>query len=314
VGARRHEERDGHGAAGDVGRAVVTALDIGPGVHDIPEADYHADKTSLSFSGAKRLLPPSCPAIFKWERDNGRPHKRQFDLGHAVHAKVLGVGAEVVVVQKVTKDRTKVDADDYNTLSAQKHRDEIYAEGKTPLLRKEAEQVDGMAASIARHAVCRALFDPDHGKPEQSLYRIDEPTGVLLRHRLDWLPEPVDGRMVIGDLKTTTSPLDARSLGKVMWAYRYDMQAAAYSDAPLALGLAESVGFVFVFVQTTAPFVVSVDEPDAEAVAIGRADFRRAIDIYARCAAEDRWPGWNDDDIELISLPRYAIYDREDAA
>ena len=38
----------------------MTTEAIKPGLHfDLPESDYHADLTTLSVSGAKKLLPPS---------------------------------------------------------------------------------------------------------------------------------------------------------------------------------------------------------------------------------------------------------------
>lgn len=64
-----------------------------PGVYDdMPEHVYLADPVpggSLSFSGAKALLPPSCPALYRHQRDHGRPPKPAFDFGHAVHSMVL---------------------------------------------------------------------------------------------------------------------------------------------------------------------------------------------------------------------------------
>lgn len=161
-----------------------------PGVYTIREDAYHRDPVpggSLSVSGAKRLLPPSCPALFAWEREHGRPEKRAYDFGHAAHAKVLGVGAPIVVVQKTAKDGTKSDAGDYNTKSSQEHRDAIYEAGHTPLLASELAQVEGMAEALLRHPIASALFDPAHGKPEQSLFRQDGPAEVWLRSRLDWL-------------------------------------------------------------------------------------------------------------------------------
>jgi hypothetical protein len=124
--------------------------------NDLDEAVYHRD-SALSASGAKRLLPPNCPALFKHDRDNGgRPNKRAFDLGHAAHAAVLGVGLELVVV----------DADNWMTKAAKAERDAAYAEGKCPILAKEKAAVDAMAEAIRRDPIASALLDPEHGRPE----------------------------------------------------------------------------------------------------------------------------------------------------
>jgi hypothetical protein len=295
--------------------AEDTSVITTPGVYDIPEDVYHADPVpgrSLSCSGAKRLLPPSCPAKFRHEQLHGRPDKRAFDFGHAAHAKVLGVGAPVVVVQKTAKDGTKSDATDLRTKSAQEHVEEIRAAGMVPLLREEVEQVDGMAKALREHPVAAALFDPERGgKPEQSLFRQDPLTGVWLRSRLDWLPQPSkDGRMILADYKTTIS-CDWEAIRKTVAAYRYDMQAVFYSDMALSLGLAEQVPFVFVLQEKAAPYLVRVVEPDSTALRIGEHDVRRAIDLYAACVEQDRWPSYSDD-VELLPLPYWFERQYED--
>lgn len=279
-----------------------------PGVYDIPEDAYHRDPVpggSLSSTGARRLLPPSCPALFRYEQLHGRPDKRTFDFGHAAHAKVLGVGAPVVIVQATAKDGTKSDAANYNTKSAQEHRDEIRAEGSTPLLASEVEQVDGMAAALLAHRDASDLFDPAGGKPEQSLFCRDETSGVMLRARLDWLPEPKGGRVLIGDYKTTVSA-DPRSIAKSVATYGYHQQHAFYVDIVRALGIAEDVAFAFAFQMKTAPYLVTVVEIDADAVEAGRRRNQRAIEVYAECVATDMWPSFTDE-IPIISLPPWAL-------
>src|SRR4051794_32399270 len=88
---------------------------VGPGVYDdMPVAAYHADPVpggSLSCSGAKKLLPPSCPALYAWERDNPPAPTTTFELGHAAHQRVLGVGPEIVVVDAETWNTNAVKAE-----------------------------------------------------------------------------------------------------------------------------------------------------------------------------------------------------------
>lgn len=268
-----------------------------PGIYaDVDEAVYHADKASLSVSGAKKLLPPSCPAIFKHHLDHGQPPRREFDFGHAAHAKVLGVGAPVEVI----------DAVDWRTKAAKEAADLARAGGKVPLLRHEAAQVDGMAAALLEHPIASALLAADGGVAEQSLYWRDEQHGVLRRARLDWLA----GR-VIADYKTCQSAEPA-AVSKAMASYGYHQQADWYREGVTQLGLAEDPLFVLIFQEKTAPYVVTVVEPDAEALRIGRARNERALRIYAECVATDTWPGYAGD-IELISLPKWATYLEEAA-
>jgi hypothetical protein len=269
-------------------------------VPDMDEAEYHAHP-ALSSSGAKKLLPPSCPALFKWERENKRPEKRAFDLGHAAHAKVLGVGARLAVV----------DALDWRTKAAREARDEAYAEGLTPVLAHEDEQITGMAAAILEHPIASAVFDPDYGSPEQSLFWCDERFGVERRARLDWLPEPSGGRLIVADYKTCISAEPA-AIRKTVANYGYYMQAPWYIDAVRALGLAEDVSFVFVFQEKTAPYLVTVVELDAMALRLGAARNDQALAVFAECTETGDWPGYSDE-VELISLPSWATYIEESA-
>ena len=276
----------------------VSDLPASPvGVHTISEAEYHADTVALSSSGARRLLPPSCPAKFRHEQLHGRPPKAAFDFGHAAHSLILGVGQPLVIV----------DAKNWTTKAAKEQRDEAYAAGHVPILVSEHEQVVAMAAAIREHPTAAALLDPSTGAPEQSLYWTDERTGVPLRARLDWLPHVTERRMVIPDYKTTISA-DPESIAKSVWTYGYYAQAAFYIDAVHALGLDDDPAFVLICQEKTAPYLVAVVEPDAQALAVGRARNRQAIDIYADCTATDTWPGYSEA-VELVSLPRWAATD-----
>ena len=67
-------------------------------VDGMTDAEYHGDPVaagSISSSGARTLL--KSPALYQWERAH-RVEKTTYDVGHAVHAAVLGVGADVVLL------------------------------------------------------------------------------------------------------------------------------------------------------------------------------------------------------------------------
>jgi hypothetical protein len=262
-------------------------------IDDLPAEIYHRDKTSLSVSGAKKLIPPSCPAKFKWELDHGQPYKREFDVGHAAHRLVLGVGEELELL----------DFPDFRTKEARAARDEARDEGKVPVLADDYIKVDGMARAIRAHPLASALFNPEYGRPEQSIYWKDEPTGIRRRGRLDWLPDTDGGRLIVPDFKTAVSS-EPGAIAKAVASYGYMMQARWYMDGVLALGLAESVSFVFVFVEKTPPYPVTVVELDDEALLIGGVLNRQALSIYKLCTDNDHWPGYSDQ-VELISLPRW---------
>jgi len=259
----------------------------------LAEDDYHRH-SALSSTGARKLLS-STPAHFRYWADHPKPRKRAFDLGHATHKKVLGVGAALVLI----------DAADYRTKAAQQARDAAYDAGKVPLLPDEVAKVDAMVAAVRANSYAAALFDPDRGRPEQSLFWADEETGAPLRARLDWLPNVHKGRrMVIPDLKTGRSASRGH-LSKAIYDYGYFIQAPYYMAAVRALGLADDVAFLFVFVESEPPHLTVVRQLDAEALRAGHDSMRRAIELYADCATTNTWPGYGED-IEELSLPYYA--------
>ena len=271
----------------------------GPGVYDgMPEHEYHADPVpggSLSSSGARKLLPPSCPALFRHELDNPATPTRALDLGTAAHRMVLGLGGSFVVV----------DADSYRTKAAQQARDEARAAGAAPLLNHEYEQVMAMADAIRAHPVAGALLCRGDVAPEQSLFWRDEEFGIWRRARLDAIrwPRSPGGRILITDYKTTTCA-DPRQFARSAASYGYHQQDDWYRDGVTAL-LDADPAFLFVAQEKTPPYLVTVCELDDDAIKAGRERNRRAMEVYAECKATGDWPPYSND-IEVISLPAWS--------
>lgn len=274
--------------------AVIEETAFLPGIYDIPEDVYHADPVpggSLSSSGARKLLPPSCPAKFWYERQNPPVPSEAQDLGTAAHKLVLGAGMEIHVI----------DADDWRLKATREERDDARAAGKLPLLKGEYEQVLGMADAIRKHPVAGAIFSPEHGKPEQSLFHQDQDSGVWLRARLDWMFH----RPVIGDYKSSRSA-NPLSFAKSVADFGYHIQDAFYRRVYQAI-TGEYPKFVFVVQEKDPPYLVSVCELDHDSVQSGHAMVQHAIERYRDCTATGTWPAYTaTDDIELITLPRWA--------
>lgn len=269
------------------------------GVYDMDEATYHADPVpggSLSASGAKKLL--ACPARFDYDRRHPPEPTAAMELGTAVHKMVLGVGQDIV----------EIDAPNYRSKAAQNGAKAARAAGKVPLLPHEYEQARLCADAVLEHPIAGSLFLA--GQPERSLFWRDEHYGVWRRARLDWLPDAwPDRRMIIPDLKTCTSASPS-AISKALANYGYYIQAATYTAAVEALGLAADPALVLVFVETVPPYIVTVGQPDEEAMAVGREAARVACERFRDCTEAGIWPGYADDVIP-ISLPPWALRDLE---
>lgn len=266
-----------------------------PGVYNLPAEAYHGDPVaggSLSSTGARKLLPPGCPAAYAYWRMNPDPPNRTLSFGQAAHRVVLGEGADLVVVE----------ADNYRTKAAQEAKKEAHAAGLTPLLTAEHDVVEAMAAAIRAHPIASKLLAPGSGVAEQTLVWRD---GQVWRRALvDWLRHPRQGqRLIIPDYKTTTRA-DSESVQKTIATYGYHVQGAWYADGARALGLAEEVVFLLVMQEKDPPYLVNVVEPDPVAMRIGHRLCQNAVALYAACTETGRWPGYSDD-VELVPLPAW---------
>jgi PDDEXK-like domain of unknown function (DUF3799) len=266
----------------------VTAVISTPGVHyDLDEADYHAQTDWLSVSGAKKLLPPSCPAVFRYDQLHAPAPKRVFDFGKAAHAIVLGAGPELHVMS----------VDNYRTDAAKAERDDARKRGAVPLLAEEFDAVQAMAAALRRHPLAAEVFDPN-GAPEVSLFWIDPETGVKCKARVDWLAsDPVDVK--------TTVDISREHIAREVAAFGYHQQAPHYLDGCWELDLIPpGAVFRFVFLLKTPPYLPRFVELDDVALKIGAERNRLAREIFRDCTASGVWPT-DSDDIDTVSLPAY---------
>jgi PDDEXK-like domain of unknown function (DUF3799) len=270
-----------------------------PGIYDgMPEALYHSDPVpggSLSSTGARRLLPPSCPAKFRYELDHPRQPSGEMELGTAAHRLILGTGPEFVVV----------DEKSWRKASAQEAADKARADGKVPLLIAERRQVDDMADAIMAHPIARDVFSAQNGgRPEQSLFCQDPDTGVWCRVRMDWMPSIHSARPSIVDYKTAHSANPAAFV-KSAANLGYHVQAGFYQMVyRWVTGI--DAGFAFVVQEKEPPYLVTICELDRDSMQEGRDLGRLALEIYRDCKAADLWPAYSDD-IELVRLPSWAL-------
>lgn len=272
---------------------------VGPGVYDdMPAPVYHAHP-ALSASGAKLLLDPSCPALYRYAADHPPVPKKEFDFGHAVHGLVLGTGGPVVVVE----------ARNWQTKAAKEQKAKAHAAGHIPVLAHDWVRAQEMAAALRRHPIAAPLFEPGTGRAELSMFWHDDEFGIDRRGRIDWLK----GRLLV-DFKTCRSA-HPTACAKAMWDYSYNMQLDTYLTGAVETGLHDDPAGLIVWQEVNPPYLVTVTDPIPEALAAGRDRNRKAMDVFARCVAADSWPGYanpgvaggsTDDSIVPLGLPRWA--------
>lgn len=170
---------------------------------------------------------------------------------------------------------------------------------------EEWDQLQNMRAAVMAHPAARSILSKK-GKAEQSVYWVDEETGVLCRCRPDfWVID--DG--IILDVKTTEDA-SAEAFRNSIARYGYDCQDAMYGD-----GIKAATGkplrlFAFLAVEKSArvvdgqPMGVAVYVLKDDSRDLGRAKYRANLKTYAECQRTNVWPGYGDA-LQHISLPNW---------
>lgn len=273
-------------------------------IHDIPDADYHA-MPGLSATGMKWIL--RSPKHYRQMIEH-RVEKPAFDFGHAVHAKVLGVGMNVAVIPDTLLAKNGA----ASTLEAKAFIAQARADGLVPVKADTVAGVNAIAEAVLAHPKAAAILSAP-GDPEVSIFGQDPDSGIKLRGRIDYLVQYVDGQVINVDLKTTND-VRRQNIARTIVNFGYDIQSEAYRHL-LRINGFDPAPTVLIFVEKDPPHevrVVTLANPLWELG--GQRAMRRAIDLYAHCIATDTWPGDDDQpgEPEDIDPPGYYLNDDED--
>lgn len=258
-------------------------------VVDLPDEAYHR-MPELSSSQAKALL--ESPAKFDYWRGKVRPPKSEYDLGHAVHAKVLGIGADVV---EIPNDLLSADGG-IRSNAAKEWVQQARDEGRVPLKASELRPINDAAESVLRHDKAAALLSQP-GNPEVSILTVDPTTEVPLRARFDYLPYPRSPIAKGVDLKTAKDA-SPKGFAKAAFDYSYDLQQEWYRHC-YRIATGEEIEFAFVVVELEPPYLVGYYNLSDSFMEMGRAKGAEARALFAECTRTGIWPGYDDNVITL---------------
>lgn len=262
------------------------AIKIEPGIIDgLPNSDYHGAKEWLGSTSLKTLALKT-PAHYQYESTH-QVFKDEFNIGTAAHSLILENDTTNIVV---------LEHQNYLTKSAKEAKAVAIADNKQPLLAKEWEQVQAMRDSVMTHTVAGPLFKGH--VPERSFFW--EQDGMKFKVRPDALREDL-----IVDLKTTVNA-DTNEFGKTAFNYGYFISAALYQQGVERV-TGKKLPFVFVNVEKTAPYLVSVTELDDDALDFGHMMIERATRIYKECTKTGVWPGYPTRTTTSLPLWAYSL-------
>lgn len=251
--------------------------------------DEYFQLEHFSSSAAKVLLARS---PFHARAEVAKKPTKLLDRGNILHRLILGKGKDYEVVQ----------ANDWRTNAAKAARDAARAKGLVPVLAEDFERYSVAAAAITvRLADMGIVLD---GASELAFEWTEQtPHGdVLCRGMADhvWL----DTGIVL-DLKMidNASPVNVeRSASSLDHA----VQCAAYMRAlskvdPTLVG---RVRFLFGFCEPGEPCDVNVSEPEGAFRELGEQRWLRAVHTWAKCVADDYFPGYG---INRINPPAWKM-------
>lgn len=257
---------------------------------------YHGDPVpggSLSSSFARRLTE-YVPAKARASHF-GRKPTASMNLGKAAHLYALGAGPEMVVWQH--DGRTKAGKEERAALA-----DDIASERVIAVKPEERDQVLGMVAALRAEPEVTAILDA--GIPEVSIFWQER--GAWCRGRFDLLGG-------VGDDYKTTDDASADGFERAMSTYGYHQQADFYLRGLRALGHpAGDRPMRFICQEKTYPYLVQVHTCDDLAMEVAAALNDRAIDLYAKCMADDEWPGYPELHNPPTALPSRYFYRHAD--
>lgn len=264
--------------------------------HHMPDEIYHA-RPELSSTGARSLLPEfkGSPAKYIWEKQHPRTSKA-YDIGHAVHAKVLGTGLQAIAYPEDLLASNGA----ASTKAAKEWAEEQRGLGFVPMKSVEANVINKITEAVLANREARLMLEMPH---RETSILSTSPEGVPVRARFD-----IYGDFEGGDLKTTADA-SPRAFNKHVIEYGYFVQEAFYRDVHLFETGEELGTFKFIAVETSGPYQVAVHELDVVYRDIGRKLAREARDTYQRCVETGEWPGIEG---ELLAPPNWLVYEHEE--
>ncbi|AQW85581.1 putative exonuclease VIII [Campylobacter pinnipediorum subsp. caledonicus] len=261
-------------------------------------AEYHA-RPEISKSDLDLLA--KSPYHFK-NKDKFRTETKSLLLGSLVHKLVLEPNDlyNEFAIEPDCDKRTKAGKEIYQEFLEENQDKSIVEVSVFDEAKQIADSVLYMRES--------GLFLKD-GLAEQSYFA--EIEGVKVKCRPDFYNEKLG---IAIDLKTTS---DASALGfaKSVANFNYHIQASFYSDILRANGK-EVNNFLFIAVETKAPYMVGFYELDEVALQKGREDYLKLLELYKNCKQRNEWWGYAkyEDDkvshIQTISLPSWKFYEK----
>ena len=249
---------------------------------------YFANK-SLSKSAIDKLL--ECPALYKAWLEGEDEEKTSAALA-------FGSLSHLLTLQPQEFDNQYAVTDLNMATKEGKAWKAALPEGIQIVKNDDYEKAQMMADAVRDHPQAKMLFQ-DYIAEEPIYWTFD---GVPCKAKPDIVAE-VFGHRYIADLKTTES-VNPEAIRKSIAKWGYHRQAAWYLSGMEAVGR-PCDAFIFIFVEKTYPYLVTMCQLDEDALAKGMEECLRAVSTLKECQASGTWPCYTREIITL-GLPKWA--------
>ncbi len=267
--------------------ASMQKIKFAPGIYDnISNEDYHASEgISRSMLGALK----NSPAHFYGNYISLDIVKEKTDdmiFGDLVHALILEpdrATTDFIIKEKVDGRTTK--GKEYNEWFA------LASAGKCGITPENFAKAREMVCSFFEHKHANIFLR--NAKIEQTMYWIDEETGLLCKARPDIFNEEIG---IICDIKTTADALPSNFPYSVK-KYNYHIQAAMQLEAARANGK-EIRTFTVIALSKTPPYMPYVYTLEDSVVGYGHMEYMNGLRLYKACLEQ----GWHKDRERVMKI------------
>ncbi|HEY2566533.1 MAG TPA: PD-(D/E)XK nuclease-like domain-containing protein [Candidatus Aquirickettsiella sp.] len=273
-------------------KIIASDKSIKPGLYDLSIEDYHRG-LGISRSGLMEFKRSPYHYWYKYLNPDYQPEP-------ATTAQILGNALHTYVLEPNEFEKRYFVISEFNktTKEGKARWQQIQFElGNREILSfHQYQTLQHMTASLQKHKLAMQLIE--NAEIEQSLYWTDPDAGILCKCRPDILR-----CNLICDLKTAQDG-SPRSFQYAVFNYGYHIQAVMIQEAIKQLKQTVIKDFLFLVIEKSAPYAISIYQLDEASIEQGRHEFKQLLMRYKHCLETNEWPTYT---IQEISLPRYAF-------
>jgi len=250
--------------------------------------DYHSRKDYISASRLKKMgTSPFHYSQYFLDPDSGKPTASQ-SLGTLVHTLLLEPDLfekeNFVVPEGLNiKRNTKEGKENYNGMI-------LLAKGRNIVSADDYVTASAMKNSALKcEAVTKLL---DSGMPEQSIYYVDQDTGLKARARCDFRRNNGGKWNTVIDLKTTDDA-SPEAFGKTIVKYDYLTQAGMQVEAIRQVLGYETDHYLYIAIENIFPYGVAVYRLTDDDLFIGINQYKHFMRKVKECTDTDVWGSYD---------------------